>query len=151
MLSNSTGETYQIKRGGDGKIYCSCLGWRFSKETPKSCKHLKKYFLDVTDHPVPVSTWSPVPSAPIPAASTVAATLAALMPVKTVAQTPTALDHAIGLTRKMVTAARLTLAPAVVQMMAVELAKHLPAPAPTVALPSTPIVPGKIRMISFDE
>lgn len=158
MVSNSTGKTYQIlKSSRDGKVYCDCPGWKFSKQSPKSCKHLVRYYEDLhqTPHPVTPSTTWHVPhehvAQAVPAGQSLAATLAAAMPGVKVAQVPTSLDHAIGLTRKMVTAGRLTLSAAVVQLMAVELAKHLPAPAPVAALPNAPLMPGKVRMISFDE
>ena len=32
---------YEIRRGGDGRIYCTCPAWRFGRG--KSCKHLKLY------------------------------------------------------------------------------------------------------------
>lgn len=37
----SKGNLYQIKLGRDGKIYCSCPGWKFCKGSSKTCKHLK--------------------------------------------------------------------------------------------------------------
>jgi predicted nucleic acid-binding Zn finger protein len=35
------GQTYQIRIGGDGAMYCTCPAWRFGKG--KDCKHLKSY------------------------------------------------------------------------------------------------------------
>jgi hypothetical protein len=38
----STGH-HHILVGGDGAIYCDCIGWRTSKRSPKTCKHLTAY------------------------------------------------------------------------------------------------------------
>lgn len=37
--SSSSSDTYYIVRGKDGKIYCTCPGWKYSKQ----CKHLSDY------------------------------------------------------------------------------------------------------------
>lgn len=39
VITGSTGSRYEIRRGGDGVIYCSCPAWRFRK----TCKHLDAY------------------------------------------------------------------------------------------------------------
>jgi hypothetical protein len=51
VQSKSTGDTYQIRRGGDDVTYCNCKGWIFSKSVPKSCKHLRAYLADVQANP----------------------------------------------------------------------------------------------------
>jgi len=45
VLVENVGSTgrFQIREGGDGVIYCSCPAWRFSKDDPKMCKHLRAY------------------------------------------------------------------------------------------------------------
>lgn len=43
VQSTTTGERYEIRRGGDSTTYCTCASWRFSKTRPKSCKHLRAY------------------------------------------------------------------------------------------------------------
>ena len=42
--SSSGRKTYQILLGRDGVTYCNCPAWRFSKDRPRTCKHLDKYF-----------------------------------------------------------------------------------------------------------
>ena len=37
--SKGTG-VYELRMGKDGVVYCSCPAWRFSKERPRSCKHM---------------------------------------------------------------------------------------------------------------
>lgn len=34
------GTFYEIRKGGDGKVYCTCPAWRFSRA--HVCKHLKE-------------------------------------------------------------------------------------------------------------
>lgn len=41
FASKSTTAVYEIIRSPrDGRIYCTCPAWKFSKVEPKSCKHL---------------------------------------------------------------------------------------------------------------
>lgn len=37
------GVEYEMREGKDGVIYCSCPGWKFSRERPRSCKHMVKW------------------------------------------------------------------------------------------------------------
>ncbi|MFA5766469.1 MAG: hypothetical protein WC919_00910 [Candidatus Paceibacterota bacterium] len=45
FASRSSGEEYLI-RLKEGIHHCNCKGFIFSKEVPKSCKHIKAYFVE---------------------------------------------------------------------------------------------------------
>lgn len=34
---------YQLIEGKDGVVYCTCMAWRFSKERPRTCKHMVEW------------------------------------------------------------------------------------------------------------
>jgi len=41
VASKSTpNKRYEIRRGGDGKVYCTCKAWAFAKD--HVCKHLRE-------------------------------------------------------------------------------------------------------------
>lgn len=46
--SSSSSAVYEVRRGGDGVLYCTCRGWVASKDRPRACKHCKDY---VARHP----------------------------------------------------------------------------------------------------
>ena len=41
--SSEEGKRYEIARIPGGIIACSCMGWAFSKDAPKTCRHLRAY------------------------------------------------------------------------------------------------------------
>lgn len=41
--SGKKGGVYELRMGGDGEVYCSCPGWKFSKDRPRVCKHIKAW------------------------------------------------------------------------------------------------------------
>src|SRR4051812_33972915 len=34
---------HQIRLAADHTVYCTCQGWQFSKESPKTCRHMKRW------------------------------------------------------------------------------------------------------------
>jgi len=43
VASFTNGTTYEIRQGRDGRRYCTCPAWSFSKGPEKSCKHLRLF------------------------------------------------------------------------------------------------------------
>lgn len=39
----TNGNEHRIIQGRDGVVYCDCMAWKMSKDTPKSCKHLIRF------------------------------------------------------------------------------------------------------------
>jgi len=37
------GEQHHVLQAQDGGVYCDCPGWKFSKASPKTCKHVERY------------------------------------------------------------------------------------------------------------
>lgn len=41
--SSDGNRKYAIKLASDHTVFCECQGWQYSKETPKTCRHLKRF------------------------------------------------------------------------------------------------------------
>jgi hypothetical protein len=44
--SRSSSAVYEVRRGGDGVLYCTCPAWRMKQGTA-SCRHLDEYLVSV--------------------------------------------------------------------------------------------------------
>jgi hypothetical protein len=42
IASFTNGNTYEIRRGRDGRLWCGCPSWRFAKGE-KTCKHMRLF------------------------------------------------------------------------------------------------------------
>lgn len=50
-VSEHSDTRYEVRRGGDGKLYCTCMGWRIPKwktirgklTAMRNCLHLQDY------------------------------------------------------------------------------------------------------------
>jgi hypothetical protein len=42
-LLHTTPNGWQVRRGRDGVIYCTCPSWRTQKTRDRSCKHIRAY------------------------------------------------------------------------------------------------------------
>jgi len=50
-VPGSHGAEHHILEARDGTPYCDCTGWKFSKTSPKTCKHLERYLLATGSYP----------------------------------------------------------------------------------------------------
>lgn len=41
--STNPDKRYELRMGADEEIYCNCMAWRFSKKSPKICKHMEQW------------------------------------------------------------------------------------------------------------
>jgi len=45
--SSNPDKVYEIVQSDkDGTVYCTCPAWKFSKSSPKMCKHMKSLGID---------------------------------------------------------------------------------------------------------
>lgn len=50
--SRNPDNVYEVYRFADGELRCSCPGCRFSKEKPKTCRHIKRVIAGLDDDTV---------------------------------------------------------------------------------------------------
>ena len=66
--SSSSDAIHQVRRGGDGVLYCTCKGWAFNKDHPKRCAHTDLH-VAATGAPYYLGRPDLKPQAPTPSAS----------------------------------------------------------------------------------
>jgi hypothetical protein len=140
--STRTGEQYEIRLGKDGVTFCACMGWRFSKERPRSCTHVREYQRDVALNPAPAVSVTAPWEAPL-----MAAPVGARQRAPVVAAQPTPLETALAVTQAMLKAGdpSVSVDAPTLRTMADVLRPHLGAGRPPVAPPSL----GAVRLITF--
>jgi len=129
-VEGSDGEVHEIRRGRNGVVYCTCPAWAFNRETPKTCKHLRRYHDELATNPIG--------SASLTAPWEGTAAAAPVAPPIIFAPSP--VDRAVVIVRSLIAVCPGRLAVEGVQLraMAEALVPHL-APAPVLQTPVAPV------------
>ena len=151
MVSDTSGDQYEIRKDSAGVTYCwsrskdnLCNAWKFNRDSPKTCKHIRAYHKHehdvagqiVTHHPSPLSVAPPVNPMLDVAGPMVDAMLAAAAKVRHASAAPL-LSRVTNIEHK-----------AMVASLARALAAYVPAP--RVAAASVAVATG-FRMITFED
>jgi hypothetical protein len=153
VQSKSTGETYDIRRGADGVVYCACLGWRYSRLTPKSCKHVRAYLSELESNNGATMPQQPlgafVPQPHVIPQDVVANINNAMAAARTKAK-PSLADTLLDMAKKMERGQQIAVTVIVAKMR--EAAQALQAGAPLAAPPMPAFQPvvGQTRVIYID-